>query len=372
MGGISSAEAIEQSQHFGLDIVAKYYLVALIRIELCEQSLPFDYEAYQQVEKIVSELSGNNLDVFLTKKDLEELVLLIKGDHLEQLVQEGDFLAELIKKDVEKQTSCNAFIEIGSPQDRLGNIHHSFAEALAKSIATGATPIRSQADTEGVRLVNMNHEAIENYLKFGSIQAFDPFFSTTIQPVSEIALQSYLIKHYLFVDIILTVTQFISDMGGNMDQLASDIHEIEKTLDNIQHLDQIKTEMRHLFVTAITIRNSRANHERNLILQQAKAYLDEHYADSELKMGKIARMFNISPSYFSTIFHKEFGQTFRDYLSKVRLNHAKELLSTSNLKCSEIAYQCGFTDSHYFSYVFKKKTGLTPLQFRAKTQNVIK
>jgi hypothetical protein len=46
MGGVSSAEAVEQSLQFGLDIVAKYYLVVLIRIELCEDWRPFDYQEY--------------------------------------------------------------------------------------------------------------------------------------------------------------------------------------------------------------------------------------------------------------------------------------------------------------------------------------
>jgi len=100
MGGVSSAEAIEQSQQFGLDIVARYYLVVLIRIELCNHSQPFDYFEYQQVEQIVSEFAGDNIDIFLTKKDLEELILLIKSDSLERLVQDGIFLAGLIKNEI--------------------------------------------------------------------------------------------------------------------------------------------------------------------------------------------------------------------------------------------------------------------------------
>ena len=367
MGGISSAEAFEQSQQLGLDIVGRYYLVILIRIELCEQSQPFDYYEYQHVEQIVSEFAGNNLDIFLTKKDLEELVVLIKGDNHEQLVQEGDFLAGLIKKEVEKKTTCSIVIEIGSPQDRLGNIHHSFAEALVKSRSEEPFPKKSQANTEGIDLLKIDHEAIDNYLKFGSIQDFDTFFATTIQPIGEIALQTYLIKHYLFVDVNLTVTQFISDIGVNIDAHTADIHEIENILSKIKNIDQIKAEMRRIFIAALTIRNRQAKHDRILIFQQAKAYLDEHFADPELKMSQIARKFNISPSHFSTIFHQEFGETFRDYLSKVRLNHAKELLRTTNLKIAEVAYQSGFNDSHYFSFFFKKKTGQTPRQFRAQS-----
>jgi len=369
MGGVSSAEAIEQSQQFGLDIVARYYLVVLIRIELCNHSQPFDYFEYQQVEQIVSEFAGDNIDIFLTKKDLEELILLIKSDSLERLVQDGFFLAGLIKNEIKNRTTCNVLIEIGSPQDRIGNIHHSFAEALIQSKSGQSTQITFQNNTEHVDLIKVDHEAIENYMNFGSIREFDEFFSTSIEPLCEIAQQSYLMRHYLFLNLILTAKQFVSDLGGDVEQLVSDVHGIENILKDMNSMEQFKEEMKKIFITALTYRTNQANHERVLILQRSKAYMDNHYADPDLKMSKVAVKFNISPSHFSTIFHQELGITYRDYLSKIRINHAKELLGTTNLKCSEVAYQCGFNDSHYFSYVFKKKTGLTPQQFRANSQD---
>ena len=367
MGGVSSADAIEQSQQLGLDIVARYYLVVFIRIELREKSQPFDYYQYQKVEQIVSQFAGNNPDVFWTQKDLEEQVLLIKGDSLDQLIHEGDFLVKLIQQEVENQTSCNLVIEIGTPQNRLGDIHHSFAEAMVKSRPITSIPTRQPFITEQIDLIKIDHQAVENYLKFGSIQGFENFFFTTIQPIGRAALQSQLLMHYLFIDIILTSTQFISDLGGCVDQIASDIYEIENIILKINSLEQIKDEMRKVFVTALTYRNSQANHERILILQEAKAYLDLHFADRDLQMSKVAQIFNISPSYFSTIFRQELGETFRDYLGGLRINRAKELLRTSNLKCAEVAYQSGFNDSHYFSFVFKKKTGRTPQQYRAES-----
>jgi two-component system response regulator YesN len=368
MGGVSSADAIEQSQQLGLDIIARYYLIILIRIELCENSQPFDYQEYQRVEQIVSGVAGNNSDVFLTKKGLEELVMLIKGDSLEQLVQEGSFLAGLIKDEVEKVTSCNIVIEMGKPQDRLGDIHHSFAEALVKCKAAESIQMRSQVGQEHVDLIMMDHEAIENFIKFGSISDFDEFFSATLQPVSEIALRSYLMKHYLFVDIILTTKQFMSDFGGKEEKLVSAVQDIENILNEMKDIENIKEELRSIFSNVLAFRNSRANHERLLILQRAKTFLDENFADPNLKMSRVAREFNISPSHFSTIFRQDLGITYRDYISNLRINYAKQLLRTTNLLCSEIAYRSGFNDSHYFSVFFKKKTGLSPRQFRAQSQ----
>ena len=368
MGGVSSTEAIEQSQQFGLNIVARYYLVVLIRIELCEDTQPFDYQEYYRVEQIVSQFAGNNLDVLLTKKDPEELVLLIKGDGRLQLVQEGEFLAGLIKQEVENQTACNAVIEMGTPQDRLGDIHHSFAEALVKSKSghkpSGSSPI----SPEQVEQLKLDHTAIENYLKFGALQDFASFFASTLQSISKVAVQSKMMKQYLFIDIILTVIQFVSDLGGEIEQLEADIQGIDELLSRLTSLDLIQVEMRRIFGAAIGFRSSQLHPESTRIIQQAQAHLERHFSDPNLQMSRVAQKYNLSTGHFSTIFHQEVGETFRDYLGRLRLNRAKELLRTTNLKIAEVAYQSGFSDSHYFSSVFKKKTGLTPRQFRDQSK----
>ena len=79
----------------------------------------------------------------------------------------------------------------------------------------------------------------------------------------------------------------------------------------------------------------------------------------------MAARVNISPSYFSSIFSQEMGVTFVEYLTGVRMDKAKELLMCSNLKTSEIGYEVGYKDSHYFGYLFKKTVGCTPKEYRA-------
>ena len=69
-------------------------------------------------------------------------------------------------------------------------------------------------------------------------------------------------------------------------------------------------------------------------------------------------------SYFSAIFSGEIGQTFVEYLTGVRLEKAKELLMCSGMRTAEIAYEVGYKDSHYFSYIFKKVVGCSPKEYR--------
>ena len=77
----------------------------------------------------------------------------------------------------------------------------------------------------------------------------------------------------------------------------------------------------------------------------------------------------MSPSYFSSIFSKEVGQTFVEYLTEVRMNKAKELLMCSAMKTSEIGYEVGYRDPHYFSYIFKKTQGCSPKEYRARRKS---
>ncbi len=174
LGGVSSAEAIEQSEQLGLDLIGNYHLVLLIKTELPEASQPIAYQEYQQVGRIISGLIGANPDILLAQKDLEEWILLMKGDHLEQLNQEAAFLAALIKQEVEEKMSCALQIGLGSPQQRLGEIHYSFAKALAR--VGGLQDTSFLQDTSGhldvIEHVRLDQAALEHYLKSGTATRF--------------------------------------------------------------------------------------------------------------------------------------------------------------------------------------------------------
>ena len=322
-------------------------------------------------EKAVSDQVSNDPNILYIKKDLEELVLLLIGNDPEQLQQDGINLAELMKKEVEKENICNLAIGIGTPQKRLGDIHHSFVEALEK-INSAETPphsVDSDKSVEHIELLQLDRSALENYLKFGALQNYEEYYSTHLQPVSEASLRSDLIKNYLLVDVVLTITQFIGNLGGKVDQIIPEINNIENLLDNVTDINQMKEALKKLVISALIFRDSKVNHERSKLIQEAKLYIDTHFSDPGLKMNLVAAKFNISPGHFSTVFSQEIGEPFRDYLNNLRINRAKELLRTTNLKCAEVAYQSGYKDPHYFSTFFKRKTGFTPRQFREQVES---
>jgi len=99
---------------------------------------------------------------------------------------------------------------------------------------------------------------------------------------------------------------------------------------------------------------------------KAQEYIRNNYSDKDISLHAVAKEVNISPNHFSTIFSQETGETFIGYVTKVRLEQAKVLLKTTQMRTSDVGYEVGYNDTHYFGYVFKKHTGMSPKEFRNK------
>ncbi len=367
----TSVEAIEESQALGLNIVAACYRVMVIRIELCNSEAQFDYHQYQYVKQIVVGLV-NNPNIFLFQKGLEELVLLLKGDNPECLWQEGYFLAEWVKGEVARQTKCHLRIALGNSQQRIGDVHRSFGEAkiqLQNEISQNLPDEASYA-VDKAELLKLDKSALENYLKFGVRQEFKQFFEAYLQPPSENALKSYLVKNYIFIDIILITARFVHQLGGKVDAVIPEIHHIEKLLMNIQTVEQLKAKTEKIIASALDFRDHQVQSQYRGIIHQAKRYIHHHYPSPDLSLNDVAAQVNMSPSHFSLVFSRETNETFKEYLTRIRIDKAKELLRTTGLKSFEISSQIGYSDPLYFSTVFKKNTGFSPRQFRSLTQVV--
>ncbi len=368
LGAISSTEAIEKGEPLGMDLIARFYLVLIIKAELSDRSEQFDYAEIQQIQQIVSDLVENNPDIFLVKKGWGDLLLVMKGNTLEYLEEERDHLLELVKQEV-KRTRYQLIIGVGTPKKRIADIYQSFVEALVK--IQNAADLERSGSTQLVdraELLKINKSAVENYLRCGIKEDFDAFFDDYIRPLGETALKSYLIKNYLFVDVVLATANLLIELGGDIEQVVPELNSIETILTNIKTIEQLREQAYKILASALAFRDAQTSSQYAGIIQQAKAYIDHHFVDPNLSLNEVAAQVNLSPSYFSVIFSQEASQTFKEYLTEARIKKAKELLRTTNLRSAEISYQVGYSDPHYFSFVFRKNNGVSPIEFRLQAQ----
>ncbi|WP_099159680.1 response regulator [Virgibacillus ndiopensis] len=98
-------------------------------------------------------------------------------------------------------------------------------------------------------------------------------------------------------------------------------------------------------------------------IEKAKKYVRENFQQA-ITLEETAAHVNLSPNYFSNMFKQEFGTTFIDYVTKVRLQRAKELIEGNNYSLKEISYMIGYKDPNYFSRVFKKQFLVSPKRFQ--------
>jgi len=103
---------------------------------------------------------------------------------------------------------------------------------------------------------------------------------------------------------------------------------------------------------------------RRRIINDALFIIQEQYAQPTMSMAWLAQKLDLTPNYLSSLFSKEMGQTFSEYLEEYRIKKAMQLLKNAQLKVYEAAEAVGYADPKYFAKVFKQRTGKTPQEYR--------
>ncbi|HZG86588.1 response regulator [Paenibacillus sp.] len=101
------------------------------------------------------------------------------------------------------------------------------------------------------------------------------------------------------------------------------------------------------------------------IIADIKKYIDSRY-DQDLSLQSLSEQFFISREYVSRKFKQEYGLNVSDYVESVRIEHAQTLLANEGLSVAEVAEMVGYQDARYFSKVFGKAVGLSPMQYRKR------
>src|SRR5688572_4086039 len=369
LGNIPPAEIIEKAHRLKLDMLARAYQVMVVKAELDMGAInQISVGKLEYIEQLISRVTQDHTSIISFHKDVEELVLIIKGDSTKQLEQRTYFLARLLKEDVESQIECLLTIGIGSPKERLRDIVQSFTEAYENTLSlngqislSGLTDQLASSD-----LQKLDGTMIEQFLKTGVKADLDKFYDSNISPLSKSLLNLPIFLHYFIVGLLITTSRFITGLGGSPGDILSQWQQPETVISLIKTPQQIKEQTYKFLLAALEFRDNHASNQSQYddIIQKAQSYIDEHYADAEISLNQVAAYVSLSGSHFSMVFSRETGETVTEYLTRQRIKKARELLRTTSLKAKEIAFEVGYNNPHYFYLVFKKFSGVSPTEFR--------
>ncbi|NJP41152.1 response regulator [Oscillospiraceae bacterium HV4-5-C5C] len=386
-GKLSMSQVLEQGQHFGMDLSAVWYQVMLFQVrgrDLAEAVRPEAAEADRQaleIEDTIMDLVAVQGHAEMYEQIGDTLCFLLMAQTREELQQTETSLIAKMKKAAEGSDKLLYFIGIGQAVSRLHEIKMAYQSAsrafsarffsdcsgIFRDTDAGFLPESDQTELDLSRLNmdKLDRRIVYNFLAGGTVTDVPDFVRNYLTGLGRDNLNSLLLRQYVILDSIFAMAAFLKKQGISAAQLEQFQNQFRNFNANLT-LDQAETRLCQCFDNALALRDSQSQQQYGRLIEQAKGYIDTHYACEDISLSTVAASVHFSPNHFSSIFGQQTGLSFIEYLTQVRMAKARELLYCTKLKSAEIAFQVGYRDPHYFCYVFKKTHNLTPMEFRSQ------
>lgn len=381
-GNLSMADALETGKKYEMNLSAGMYNLLLFRFTLGEENRKSG-ELLGEAEYAIEKLTERLEYVFEFQRGVEGWAFLLMADNEEQMSERVKELSKDLEEIMKNYSTIAYFGGIGQPVARLRELEESFREAERALAARFTMELNRIISVEDIRMaqnvdtlddieitsfgeIEKTRTMLEKFLNNGAEDEIDEFVDVYINELPEENLKSVLMRQYIIMDAYIVMMSFCEKIEGIEGEMQAQAEELKNSMKTIQTLEEIKNYIRMLLKKIIGVRDTISGRRYSDIIEIAKDQIRKTYMSDEISLNTIAAEVGMSPSYFSSIFSKEMGKTFVEYLTEIRMDRAKELLMCSSMKTSEIGYEVGYKDPHYFSYIFKKTQNCTPKEFRAR------
>ncbi len=375
-GNIPPDQAESRLREYGVDILgARKWLTAVVNVEAQEQTAGQVLSLHQELIPIsVRQLMEDHLReygrfaLFNSTAGLT-LVAAVDGDK----TQTGliDLLGDICKE-CRRILEVTVTIGVGHSCAGLGDLRSSYqsaVEALGYKAIVGMGKTIYINDVEPVSRGRLQMDAkdeseLVTAVKFGPKEKIESVVRGLAARMEDAKV--HLRQYQLFM---LSITNCLMQLMQQYDLDPGDISSMQEHYSEILSSALHREEFTDWIIRTACQMNEMMNRERDnttrRVILEAKRYIQENYQNPDLSVEMICRELHMSPAYFSTVFKRETGQTYIAYLTDVRLSKAVELLGETDDKTYVIAQKVGYQEQNYFSYVFKKRFGVSPTKFRS-------
>lgn len=280
-------------------------------------------------------------------------------------------ITKKITDKINKKVQLNYKIGIGKKYD-IDNFTKSYNEAQAAlSIPSKETIVHFEDMAPTFNNNYFNSIVIEKKLSQkiltgdidGSKEVFEDIFNSMILLYNKdlVKMKSKLVE--LLAILLRDIPYNYEENDFTMQNFLMHIFKIE----SIEELKLCFISFLNSFIQGMILSKKR---EMDGLIAKALNYITENYG-KDIGLDDVAKEINMSYHYFSKFFKDSVGQSFVDYITKVRIDKSKEFLKDNEMSIKEICYKIGYNDPNYFSRIFKKITGITPSEYRINYKKIL-
>ncbi len=377
-GALSIARLLERGRELGLELGAQYYQIVLLECSVSGHTESFSSEQLA-LDAELTQNGPENMAVF--DRAIEGLAILFMGDTPEEIHGARESYLSRVTSLFSKYPAVRYFGGIGVPVGRLTQLSASFESAsrafayrflmdgsavLDSNLLGIQTPPRDNgARLNADELGSIDLKRVDVFLRKGDMEDIPFFTEEFLRSIGSASEKSFLFRQYVLMDCYVTALSFLKEIGCTETLFEPPFGEQEQLNGLLQDSRRMKAYIHSIFNETIGYRDELSTRRYHRMIEQAKGYISEHFADEELSLNEAAAYVNLSPNHFSAVFSRETGQSFIRYLTELRMTRAKELLKCTDMRCADIGMAVGYKDPHYFSFLFKKTQNCSPVQYRA-------
>ena len=310
----------------------------------------------------------------IVKKKLPWIKIIILSGH-----DEFEYAREAISIGVEeyllKPVSVQEMLKtlekiakrIDEEKEELLDIENLRAQSRATQAVVNSLP-HSSAEGDGfdpTGLLNIDGDIFYTKLKYATKKDISSIVEEYLTMLGNSWGENPILIYFLFGEIIVSASKIAEAQGGDIKEITPFRLSRENIQEIISSPEAFSKGVKSLLSALIEFRDSKSAGRYKSVIVKAREYIDGNF-NKDISLYSTATHVGISPNHLSTVFTQETGENFIEYLTKVRIERAKLLLERTKMKNADIAAETGFSDPHYFSYIFKKNTGLSPKEFRAR------
>jgi two-component system, response regulator YesN len=359
-GRLSAEQLGRRSDYFQWHDRGFFYQVQLIRI-------PAQWSDLDRIalEEFLKEVTRDGDEVFQNSE--EHIVLLLQGNNRDELLSRGTETARQAFHRASGPGTVQISIGIGEVVDSPARLKRSYSGALSSvdySRLLGVSRIISIHEVRGRERISP--EGFSDLTRNLLDRLKDGRPEESRQALKQIIL--YMEQHYLtpveashyFNRLHLQLIFFLQELG----LFSADEPELSIDPGIFSSVTAAKEYFRRMIDAVEEKVRLRRSDMLNSRIDKARRIIAERLGESGFCLKDICDELYLSTSQFSHLFKEGTGQTFVEYLTARRVEEAKKLLKTTDLKAYEIAERVGYTDPRYFSIIFKKVSGMTAMEYR--------